>query len=230
MDDLKIPAISESEEMYLLMIALLAEGGVPEPVPLSRLSQALAVQPVSANQMVRRLAEQELLSYTPYHGVALTPVGRAVALRILRFRRLWEAFLIDRLGFPAGQVAGMACQLEHATTDELARRLAAFLGDPAVTPAGSPIPPAEDAPYNPQWAPLESLQAGQRARIQQAPAEAGLRSFLLSQGLHPGAVVEVAAAAGDGSMAILSGDQWVHLSNRAAQAVWVEIIAKEASR
>ena len=36
------------------------------------------------NEMVRRLQEQDLLRYTPYHGVLLQPDGLCEALAILR--------------------------------------------------------------------------------------------------------------------------------------------------
>ena len=47
--------ISESEQMYLLTIARLIEGGQPEPISLSDIAKELSVLPVSVNQMVRKL-------------------------------------------------------------------------------------------------------------------------------------------------------------------------------
>ncbi|RMF39870.1 MAG: MarR family transcriptional regulator, partial [Anaerolineae bacterium] len=64
---------SESEQMYLVTLAQLETAS--QPVPLSALAQALGVQPVSVNQMVRKLAEAGLVTYEPYHGVSLSPQG-----------------------------------------------------------------------------------------------------------------------------------------------------------
>src|SRR4030042_4956969 len=90
---------SPSEEMYLITVALAEEGGGEERLSVASLAQDLSISPVSANQMVWRLAGRGLLDYHPYQGVALTPAGRAAARRVLRGRRLWRTFLVGHLGF-----------------------------------------------------------------------------------------------------------------------------------
>lgn len=134
-----------SEEMYLITVAVAEEGGRQTPLPLAALADSLAISPVSANQMVRRLEERGLVEYHPYHGVALTPAGRRTARRVLRGRRLWAAFLAGRLGYSPVEADALACSLEHVTPPEAADRLARFLGDPAVTPWGEPIPASSGA-------------------------------------------------------------------------------------
>jgi Mn-dependent DtxR family transcriptional regulator len=57
--------MSESEEMYLITIARLVEQGVEDPVAISPLAEALSILPVSANQMVHKLAEEGWLEYLP---------------------------------------------------------------------------------------------------------------------------------------------------------------------
>jgi DtxR family Mn-dependent transcriptional regulator len=131
--------------MYLITVALAEEEGRPGPLALAGLAQSLAISPVSANQMVRRLADQGLVEYHPYHGVSLTPAGRRAARRVLRGRRLWATFLVAHLGFTPEEADTLACSLEHVTPPEAADRLAQFLGNPAVGPLGHPIPPAEAA-------------------------------------------------------------------------------------
>ena len=88
--------MTEAAEMYLLRIALLAQD--QEPVPISRLADALDVSPISANQMCRKLETRGLVTYQPYKGVTLTPKGKHIALQVLRKRRLWEVFLGSKLG------------------------------------------------------------------------------------------------------------------------------------
>ena len=48
--------MSESEEMYLIVIAQANEMG-QHPVPLGHLAAELNVQPVSVNQMIKKLEE-----------------------------------------------------------------------------------------------------------------------------------------------------------------------------
>ena len=89
--------VTESEEMYLITAVLLKERGLEEPLPVSQLAEALSIQPVSAHQMIHRLAEDGWVTFTPYKGVTLTPNGETLALSVLRHRRLWEVFLVDQL-------------------------------------------------------------------------------------------------------------------------------------
>jgi Mn-dependent DtxR family transcriptional regulator len=132
--------MSESEDMYLLTVAKLVEAGAQAPIPVSRLAQELSIQPISANQMIRKLEEAGWLRYTPYKGVELTQEGEGLALRTLRHRRLWEVFLVENLQLSLDEADEMACRLEHILPAEVAERLAGFLGYPATSPRGKPIP------------------------------------------------------------------------------------------
>lgn len=134
-------ATSPSVEMYLITVARHEEEGREGPLPLAALAEVLSISPVSANQMVRRLAERGLLEYHPYQGVLLTGVGRAAAHRVLRGRRLWTDFLTGHLGFGEEEADALACDFEHLTPPQLADRLEAFLGDGPASQAeggGSP--------------------------------------------------------------------------------------------
>lgn len=138
MDTLK--SASESEQMYLVTIAMIAEELGEFPVPVSQIAEWLQVTPISANQMIHRLEEIGLVSYRPYKGVALTSKGQQCANHILRFRRLWETFLVKHLQYGTEQAEGLACRLEHAIPVETADRLEAFLEWPRLSPRGKTIP------------------------------------------------------------------------------------------
>lgn len=129
---------SESIEMYLLQIALLQQHTQPVPVPL--LAHGLTVSPVSANEMCRKLTGKSLIIYEPYKGVTLTPQGEKLAHRVLRHRRLWEVFLVEKLGIFPTEAEEFACRFEHITPTPLAEKLAAFLGNPTLSPQDEPIP------------------------------------------------------------------------------------------
>ena len=90
--------MSESEEMYLVSISR-ANEKMDGPVPLTRLASELDVQPVSVNQMVKKLEEAGKVIYVPYKGGSLSAKGKKQALHILRHRRLWEVFLVEKLHF-----------------------------------------------------------------------------------------------------------------------------------
>ena len=128
-------ATSPSEEMYLITVALAEERRGEERLAVAALARELSISPVSANQMIWRLAGRGLMDYHPYQGVALTPAGRAAARRVLRGRRLWRAFLVGHLGFGEEEADALACDLEHLTAPRVADRLESFLGHlaPSVT-------------------------------------------------------------------------------------------------
>lgn len=184
------PVASESIEMYLKSICELEVG--EEPVSISQLAQRLAVSSPSTIEMVKRLAEQELVTHTPYKGVALTEKGRKRAYAILRRHRLWERFLNDNLGLPWQDVHDYACRLEHTTAPEVTNALAEFLGQPATCPHGNPIPDAEGRIVQRQTVPLSCLEIGQTARlVNVAYEETILLDYLAKRRLFPGLILTV---------------------------------------
>jgi DtxR family Mn-dependent transcriptional regulator len=192
--------MSESVEMYLLRIALLQDED--RPVPISALAEELAVSPVSANQMCRKLEERGMVHYEPYKGVTLTLHGEAVAMRVLRRRRLWEVFLAEKLGLEPGQAEEIACRFEHVTPDGLAERLAGFLGNPTLSPQQEPIPPSIGAAVRRPRLALSALGIGLQAQVCQVTADEPVRDFLRTRGLTPGATIRVLASAGDGGLLV----------------------------
>lgn len=196
-------AMSESVEMYLLRIALLQDED--RPVPISALAEELAVSPVSANQMCRKLEERGMVHYEPYKGVTLTLHGEAVAMRVLRRRRLWEVFLAEKLGLGPDQAEEIACRFEHVTPDGLAERLAGFLGNPTLSPQQEPIPPSIGTAVRRPRLALNALPIGQQAQVCQVTAGEPVRDFLRTHGLAPGATIKVLATAGDGGLLLETG-------------------------
>ena len=123
---------------YLKAIYHLGREGTP--VSTSAIARKLGLSEASVTGMIRKLAAKKLLRYTPYHGVRLSPAGEATAIRMVRKHRLWELFLVEHLKFGWSEVHDHAEKLEHATDDELERRLFEMLGHPARDPHGDPIP------------------------------------------------------------------------------------------
>lgn len=221
MESRKELTMSENEEMYLVTVARLVEAGGEPTIPISQLAQELSIQPVSANQMVRKLEEAGLVAYTPYKGVALTPEGERLALRILRHRRLWEVFLVENLKIPLDEAEELACRLEHFLPASVAGRLAEFLAHPQVSPQGKPIPElgAEEA-LRPE-ALLSQLQIGEQGRVARLEVDAPTRAFLAGEGLGPGALVTLLGVGNNG--AILAGVEGrsVFLAKGLASGIWV---------
>jgi DtxR family Mn-dependent transcriptional regulator len=72
--------------------------------------------------------------------VRLTTKGFRLAVRMVRRHRLIETFLHVTLKVPLERVHAAAEKIEHAVSDDIARRLSHFLGDPQADPHGHAIP------------------------------------------------------------------------------------------
>jgi DtxR family Mn-dependent transcriptional regulator len=211
--------LSESVQTYLVTIARLRVDS--RPVPLSQLAQSLSISPVSVNEMCRKLQDQGLLIYQPYKGASLTPEGERRAYYILRRHRLWEVFLVEKLGFASDQAHDAACQLEHTTPDLVADRLDIFLGHPTVNPEGEPIPGAAGKLPARFLYPLTALSAGQRGHVIRCDVSEAAQVFLDEQGVRAGASVTVMATAED-SLLLQVGEAHISLARAVAEAIQVE--------
>jgi DtxR family Mn-dependent transcriptional regulator len=154
--------LSESTEMYL---KALIELSARKTATVSRLAGRLGVTQVSANEMVRRLTDQGLMTHTPYKGVNLTEKGLEIGSNVMRRQRLWECFLYDHLKIEWARLYELTCNLEHATAPEVTEALADFLGQPSHCPHGNPIPDP-DGKFEPlNGTSLSEMSLGSTARI-----------------------------------------------------------------
>jgi DtxR family Mn-dependent transcriptional regulator len=207
-------------QMYLVTIARLRKNG--KPVPLSELADVLSISPVSVNEMCRKLQDHGLVHYRPYKGATLTQDGERRAFHILRRHRLWEVFLVDKLGFGYEQAHEIACQLEHATPNLLADRLDVFLEHPTVNSQGEPIPRGEGTHLERILTPLAKLSAGQRGHVIRRDVGDAARTFLDQQGLRPGVWLTVASAAAD-SILVQVGETQLSLTRSLSEAIQIEV-------
>ncbi|MDB5140043.1 MAG: ideR [Mucilaginibacter sp.] len=127
-----------AEENYLKSIYHLSVNAAS--VTTNQLAALLNTKASSVTDMLKKLADKELINYTPYQGVTLTPPGEKVAVNIIRKHRLWEYFLVEKLNFKWDQVHEMAEEMEHISSTELIDRLDKFMGYPKYDPHGDPIP------------------------------------------------------------------------------------------
>ncbi|CAG0983437.1 Diphtheria toxin repressor [Anaerolineales bacterium] len=214
--------MSESEEMYLVTLAMLAEAGTELPTPVSELANRLGIQPVSVNQMVRKLEETSLVVYTPYKGIALTPEGQSRALRILRHRRLWEVFLVENLRVLPDEADELACRLEHILPSDAAERLAGFLGNPMISPQRKPIPKLTANESLSSDILLSQLKINQQSQITKIDADSAVQNFLSTEGLKAGVTVTVIGIGNAGAILVSADGCSVYLAKNVANCIWVK--------
>lgn len=130
-----------SEENYLKAIYHLTTVTDAE-VSTNAIAETIATKASSVTDMLKKLAEKDLVNYKKYQGVSLTDKGKLSAKMIVRKHRLWEVFLVDKLNFAWDEVHDIAEQLEHIKSEQLINKLDDFLGNPTEDPHGDPIPNA----------------------------------------------------------------------------------------
>jgi DtxR family transcriptional regulator, Mn-dependent transcriptional regulator len=131
-----------SEENYLKVIYQLSLVS-PKGVNTNAIAGMLDTKASSVTDMLKKLAEKNLVSYKKYQGVTLTEKGTLSAKMIVRKHRLWEVFLVEKLNFSWDEVHEIAEELEHIKSEKLINKLDVFLDFPAFDPHGDPIPNAK---------------------------------------------------------------------------------------
>jgi len=131
-----------SEENYIKVIYHLSMV-TPKGVNTNAIAGMLDTKASSVTDMMKKLSDKDLVRYQKYQGVTLTDKGFFSAKMIVRKHRLWEVFLVDKLGFSWDEVHEIAEELEHIKSEQLINKLDAFLGFPAADPHGDPIPDAK---------------------------------------------------------------------------------------
>jgi len=131
--------LSFTEENYLKGIYQLTKNQ-EDGASTNDIAHHMNTKASSVTDMLKKLSRKELIHYKPYQPVTLTDVGRLTAVKVIRKHRLWEVFLVDKLGFRWDEVHEIAEELEHIRSEKLIERLDSFLGSPSYDPHGDPIP------------------------------------------------------------------------------------------
>ncbi len=158
----EIMILSFTEENYLKAIYMLQEKG-SDKINTNSIAFALDTKPASVTDMLQKLAEKKLLNYERYQGVSLTASGKRSAVSVIRKHRLWELFLVTKLGFSWDEVHEIAEQLEHIQSEQLVKKLYSYLGKPKWDPHGDPIPDENGNFHTMNTFPLSS--AGKNDRL-----------------------------------------------------------------
>src|SRR6476660_2145623 len=200
------PSLSGPVEDYLKAIYDLELVGTPAST--NDIADRLAISPASVSGMVRRLADQGLITHEPYRGVRLTDDGRRAALRTLRRHRILECYLTAVLGYPWDRVHDEAERLEHAASEELIERMAEALGNPLHDPHGAPIPTRDGVVEETPRRALTDAAVGERVRVRQVMDDDGERlRYLAELGIRPGSIIRLLDRAPfDGPITLWVGD------------------------
>jgi DtxR family transcriptional regulator, Mn-dependent transcriptional regulator len=182
---------NEGAENYAKAIYELQEKDA-RAVRTTEVAKRLGVTPASASGMLKRLAEEGIVEYQPYHGTRLTPDGERIALEMIRHHRLIELFLAEVLGMSWDRVHAEAEVLEHHISEELEELIAAKLGEPAIDPHGDPIPDRDLEVSADESVPLTDLDQGEQGTFTRvSDSDASMLRYLAERSIQPGARLTV---------------------------------------
>jgi len=214
--------LSLAEENYLKTIYHLSESG-HKAVLTNAIAESMQTKPASVTDMVKRLATKDLISYERYYGVKVTKFGKSSALAIIRKHRLWETFLVNKLGFHWDEVHDVAEQLEHIQSPLLIEKLDEFLGFPSADPHGHPIPDKNGKFTIARQIPL-SESTGKKAIARAVKnSSPSFLQYLSKIGVYIGASIQVIEKIEfDGSLEILiDGKKKIYISKDASENILI---------
>ena len=214
-----------SEENYLKAIYHLTASSDTE-VSTNAIAEMMETKASSVTDMLKKLAEKDLVNYKKYQGVSLTENGKLAAKMIVRKHRLWEVFLVEKLDFSWDEVHDIAEQLEHIKSEKLINKLDDFLGNPTEDPHGDPIPDAKGNIIKIEKLLLSELnqhQSGICVGVRDSSAE--FLKYLDKNHIALGSRIAVLVKEDfDLSLRIKVGDQELAISNKIAGNLFVKLV------
>lgn len=215
---------SFTEENYLKTIHRLAAEGAMS-VSTNAIAEALQTKASSVTDMIKKLCDKKLLDHVPYQGVKLTEAGSRKALDIIRKHRLWEVFLVERLGLGWDEVHDIAEQLEHTVSERLYDQLDKYLNFPRFDPHGDPIPDAQGVLQEEKLSSLSEVALDASVKVSRVTVHLpDFLQYLQDIGLVPGKQVKVLRKFEfDGSVAVMiEGGSEAMLSRQVASHIFVK--------
>lgn len=214
---------SSTEENYIKAIFHLGEDG-DESISTNDIAKTVNATAASVTDMIKKLKQKKLVTYEKYHGVRLTREGEKIAKGVVRKHRLWEVFLVEKLGYGWDKIHDIAEQLEHIHSAELIDKLDKFLGFPKFDPHGDPIPDASGNIQSLRQVLLSKMKKGEKGKVVGVKdSSSKFLQYLDAQQIHLGSEIEITEIIEfDGSLSIqLDKKKKATISKMAAQNIFI---------
>jgi DtxR family Mn-dependent transcriptional regulator len=215
--------MTHSEENYLKTIyhlTTISNTGIST----NAIAEKIETKASSVTDMLKKLAEKDLVNYKKYQGVSLTEKGKFTAKMIVRKHRLWESFLVEKLNFSWDEVHDVAEQLEHIKSEKLINKLDEFLNFPTEDPHGDPIPNAEGQIVNVKkqlLSEFEKNKVGICVGVKDTSSD--FLKYLDKQEIALGSAIEIIEKElFDSSFIIRVGNKEMTISNKIASNLYIK--------
>lgn len=148
---------------------------------IEALREKLAHPSWKIKNQINRLVQKGLLKSSAA-GIGVTDEGLEAGYQLIRAHRLWETYLVEKLGLSEDQIHEDAENLEHLLPEEILQEVSNTLGNPRRDPHGSLIPAARTG----ERLYLDSLLPEQEAAIHFVQSDDQVRSELWEMELTAG--------------------------------------------
>ncbi|WP_285055867.1 metal-dependent transcriptional regulator [Pedobacter ginsengisoli] len=214
---------SFTEENYLKIIYHLSSD-TDVAVQTNAIAEKMGTKAASVTDMIKKLADKQLIIYQKYQGVKLTDTGRRTAINIVRKHRLWEVFLVEKLSFKWDEVHDIAEELEHINSSELIERLDEFLAFPKNDPHGDPIPDKDGKFDSATFIKLNKLKTNEQGLVMGVSEHSSaFLKHLEKLGLTLGKLVKVTDITDfDGSIELLVESKKINISREVAKHILIK--------
>ena len=214
-------------ENYLKAIFSLSDKNTEEGVKIKQIAESLSVSSAAVTDQVKKLSALDYVKQLKNRSLSLTKKGESIAIKVIRYHRLWETYLNKVLGMPWDQLHDEAERLEHACSENLMTRIDEALGFPHYDPHGNPIPSKDGIfPDTDETCSLAKAEKGKQYRlIRVVQLDKQYLSYMVAQGLEIGTKLLVTdKLAFDESILCEIDSKSISISASAAQNIFVEIL------
>ncbi len=153
---------------------------ISEGMNIGIFSEKLGFSKSKVNFLNQKLVKNGLASIKD-DKLMLSAKGKSAAEDLVRAHRLWETYLVDKVGLNEEQIHEEADKMEHHMSKEFLDEVDQLLGFPQLDPHGSPIPQKIEKPL----LSILDLQPRSRAKITKEQISDSVESELWELGLLP---------------------------------------------
>ncbi len=187
--------------------------GLEGKVSFEKLADKLGYTGQTLKKQVNALQRKGLLQLNNA-VIQLTDTGIEEANRLVRAHRLWETYLVNKIGLTEEQIHEEAEKYEHLLSADLVDEVDRALDFPSQDPHGSPIPLKPGIPDYP----LTKMAIGQSAKIDDDQIDEKISAQLWLLGILPDQVF-VLSEVDDDRFKVLIGSKEVILKRKIAELV-----------